>query len=311
MFILTGNYHIPVLLEPTLDFLITDQDGTYLDCTLGGGGHSRKILETISSNGHLYSVDQDIDAINHNQDLLAKYPNLKIKNIPFSEVIEMEEISFGLKFDGILMDLGISSRQIDNYQRGFSYLQDSDLDMRMDKENPLTAEIIVNEYDFEQILEIFKNYGEDKFSFQIAKAIIKSRSEKRIKTTFDLAKIVTKTVPHKAEIKSLSRIFQALRIEVNDELGELKNFLSFSLEILKPKGRFVVIAYHSLEDRIVKNFINENSKGCICPVDFPKCVCGNQPKLKKITRKVVIPSANEIKDNSRARSAKLRVFEKI
>ncbi len=289
------------------------EDGNYLDCTLGGGGHTSEILKRISSDGSHMGIDRDPDAIATNKELLDKYKNFKVKNIPFSEVIALDEIMFGLKFDGILIDLGISSFQIDNAERGFSYSRDGLLDMRMGKSlgEDFSAMDLINNYNESEMIRIFRNYGEEKFSIKIARNIIKAREINKITTTKELKEIILRSVPYKNNIKSVSRIFQAIRIEVNGELEEIAKFLEFSLDILNPKGRVVIISFHSLEDRIIKKFVTEKSLGCTCPPSFPICKCNKKPLIKKITRKPIIATKEEIEKNVRSRSAKLRVFEKI
>lgn len=305
------EYHIPVLLEQTIELLVHDRDGKYMDGTLGGGGHSKKILETLSDKGFLLGVDRDQAAIDHTSKILGGYSNFKTANISFGKVNELEDITFGLRFDGILLDLGVSSKQIDDAERGFSYSSDGELDMRMDREDMTSAFGIVNNYAEKELSEIFFRYGEENRSRTIAERIVQAREKKEIKTTSELADIISTVVSGKYKVKTLSRIFQALRIEVNNELKELESILNFSLEILNPKGRVAVISYHSLEDRIVKQFITEHSTGCKCPPNFPRCVCGNKPVIAPVTKKPVIPGEEEIRANPRSRSAKLRVYEKL
>lgn len=305
------EYHIPVLLEQTIELLVHDKDGNYMDCTLGGGGHSRRILETLSDKGFLLGVDRDQAAIDHAAKLLGGYKNFKTANISFGRVNELEDITFGLRLDGILLDLGVSSKQIDDADRGFSYSSDGELDMRMDREQMTSALDIVNSYSDKELAEIFFKYGEENRSRSIAERISEAREKKEIKTTKELADIISTVVSGKYRVKTLSRIFQALRIEVNNELKELESILNFSLEILNARGRVVVISYHSLEDRIVKQFVAEYSKGCKCPPGFPKCVCGNKPLIAPVTKKPVVPGEEEIRVNPRSRSAKMRVYEKL
>jgi 16S rRNA (cytosine1402-N4)-methyltransferase len=305
------NYHIPVMLKETLDSFLIDLDGDYLDCTLGGGGHARVVLDMISDKGTLLGIDRDKEAIEQTSNLSEAYKNFTTANISFANVMSLGSVVFGLKFDGILMDLGVSSHQIDEPQRGFSYLNSGDLDMRMNEDDELTAYIVVNNYTEEQLMEIFYKYGEEKKARYIARNICNEREESPIKTTKELSDIVGRSVPYKNRIKTLSRIFQAIRIEVNNELGEIEDFLKASLKILKKNGRVAIMSYHSLEDRIVKRFINEMATGCTCPKDFPQCICGKVPIVKKITKKPIIATEEEIKENPRARSAKLRVFELI
>ncbi len=307
----TAGYHIPVLLKETIDLLITDRNGSYLDCTLGGGGHSKAILNSISSEGFLIGVDRDIHAIEYAGKLLGGHKNFKASQINFSRINELDEIVFGMKFDGILLDLGLSSRQIDDAGRGFSYMSEAELDMRMNREEEMSAFEIIGTYSQEELADIFFRYGEEKRSRQIALKIIQSREKKEIRTTKELTDLISSVTPSNFRVKTLSRIFQALRIEVNRELDELATALKFSLNILKVGGRCAVISYHSLEDRTVKNFIKENSEGCICPKNFPKCVCGKKPIVESVTKKPVIASESEILKNSRSRSAKLRVFRKL
>ena len=307
----SDSYHIPVMLKETLDSFLINKDGNYLDCTLGGGGHSKAILEIISEKGILLGIDRDKEAIEQNASLLEQYKNFMVANISFANVMKLDSIVFGLKFDGILMDLGVSSHQIDDPSRGFSYMNSGDLDMRMNEDDELSAYIVVNNYTEEQLKEIFYKYGEEKKARYIARNICKAREEDPIKTTKELSDIIERSVPYKNRVKTLSRIFQAIRIEVNNELGEIEDFLKVSLKILKKHGRVTIMSYHSLEDRIVKRFINDMATGCTCPKDFPKCICGKEPIVKKITKKPIIATDEEIKENPRARSAKLRVFELI
>lgn len=305
------TYHIPVLLNEVLTYLVTDKNGSYLDCTFGGGGHSSAILENIDSSGALLSVDRDASAIAESPELLKQYTNLTVRQIAFSELLTLPEIVFGLKFDGILLDLGVSSHQIDTADRGFSYMADGELDMRMDKVRGISAYNVINEYSAEKLAEIIWRYGEDKLSRYIAAAICKQREKTPISTTGELKAIIERSVPHQQRMKSLARVFQALRIEVNGELQELSDFLNFSLDILNPHGRVGIIAYHSLEDRLVKNFIKEKSNSCVCPPGLPRCVCNQKATMKKITNSAIKATASEIALNNRARSALFRVYEKI
>lgn len=307
----TPNYHIPVLLNETIGMLVLNKHGVYLDCTLGGGGHAKKILETIGPDGFLLGIDRDIQAIEHAGKVLQEYKNFKSENISFSRINELEQIVFGMQFDGILLDLGVSSKQIDDPERGFSYSGEGTLDMRMDTSQSVSAYNIVNTYNINELTEIFYKYGEERSSKKIAEKIIFQRERNAIKTTGELVQIISSVVPRNFRVKTLSRIFQALRIEVNKELDELSSVLKFSLNVLKPNGRVAVISYHSLEDRIVKQFIVEYSTGCDCPKELPKCVCNKKPVIRNLTKKPVCATAEETELNSRSRSAKLRVFEKI
>ncbi len=305
------SYHIPVLLKETIDMLVINKHGVYLDCTLGGGGHAGKILESLEPDGYLLGIDRDKQAIDHASKELSSYKNFKSVNINFARINELEQIVFGMQFDGILLDLGVSSKQIDDPERGFMYSEDGELDMRMDAAQGISAYDIVNSYSPGELTDIFFKYGEERNSRKITEKIVQYRDKKKIRTTGELADIIGSVCSKNFRIKTLSRIFQALRIEVNRELDELQTVLKFSLNILKPNGRVAVISYHSLEDRIVKQFVNEYSTGCNCPKEFPKCVCNKKPIIRNITKKPVCASEEEIKANSRSRSAKLRIFEKI
>ncbi|MBU4485941.1 MAG: 16S rRNA (cytosine(1402)-N(4))-methyltransferase RsmH [Candidatus Delongbacteria bacterium] len=307
----TVDYHIPVLLKETVELLVQNKHGAYLDCTLGGGGHAKAILENLEKDGFLLGIDRDKTAIEHTDEALKKFPNYKSENISFSKVNELDQIVFGMKFDGILLDLGVSSKQIDDHLRGFSYSGEGNLDMRMNTGEGLTAYDIVNTYGARELTEIFYKFGEERNSRKIAERIVQLREKKSICTTMELSNLISSVIPRNFRVKTLSRIFQALRIEVNKELDELNTVLKLSLDILKPEGRVAVISYHSLEDRIVKKFIAEYSTGCDCPKELPRCVCNKKPIIKAITKKPVCATEKEIIQNSRARSAKLRVFEKI
>ena len=306
------NFHIPVLLTEIIEYLISDKSGCYVDCTLGGGGHSFAILNVLAKNGKVIAFDLDQNAINYSKKRLTDFnTQIQYTNANFSQIAEVLTTSEIDKVDGILMDLGVSSHQIDVKGRGFSYAANGPLDMRMNNEQELTAEYIIKQYQLSDLVRVFKEYGEEKFAKLIAKEIIRQRSESDISDTRQLAEIILKVVPVKHNIKSLSRIFQSLRIEVNEELLNLKNALEQSVPFLRKGARLAVISYHSLEDRIVKNFFRDMQNPCICPTEFPICVCNKKPVMKMITKGVVIPSEMEIKKNSRSRSAKLRVAEKI
>jgi 16S rRNA (cytosine1402-N4)-methyltransferase len=306
-----SEYHIPVLAEETLKMLVVKKDGTYLDCTLGGGGHSEMILKELGGEGFLLGTDRDKNAIAYSEKRLSGHSNFKAVNISFGKLNEVEDIQFGLKFDGILLDLGVSSRQIDDPARGFSHSASGKLDMRMDENEEISAFEIINNYDESSLAEIFFRYGEEKNSRKIAKKIVSSREQKPVSSTKELSDVISSAVSANYRIKTLSRIFQAVRIEVNRELEELDSVLKFSLEIMKDHGRTAVISYHSLEDRAVKNFIKKYSAGCVCPPGFPRCVCSNKPVIKAVTKKAVVPGPEETGKNPRSRSAKLRIYEKI
>jgi 16S rRNA (cytosine1402-N4)-methyltransferase len=303
------TYHIPVLLKECIENLIIEKSGVYIDGTLGGGGHSEEILKSISESGKLYSIDQDIDAINFAKKRLAHFGNFQICQGNFRYIKELTYLGEN-SVDGILLDLGVSSYQLDEGSRGFSFQADAELDMRMNKNQSLSAHEIVNNYSEKELTRIFFEYGEEKNSRKIARAIVNSRIEKSINTTSELAKIIEKNIPKKFVQKSLARIFQAIRIEVNGELDALKEVLESSFYLLKKGGRLVIMSYHSLEDRIVKQFIARKAN----PSAYEDILLPNDtvsPDLKKITRKPILASDEEISLNSRSRSAKLRVAEKL
>ena len=304
------SFHIPVLKDRSIDFLQIKKGGIYVDATLGGGGHTEAMFDH-EQDIRVIAFDHDRDAIDFAQKRLAKYSDRIIfvnKNFSYlSSALALNRIS---KIDGILFDLGFSSHQIDQ-QRGFSYTQDDELDMRMNRNNgKLTAYDIVNFYPKEKLEQVLHDYSEDRFWRRISNAILQARKEKKIETTKQLREIIEKVIPKDKGFKTLSRIFQALRIEVNKELDALEKGLKSSVEVLKKGGRIAVISYHSLEDRIVKQFFKYENLECICPAYLPRCVCEKEVRLKIITKKPVIPTEEEIKENSRARSAKLRVAER-
>jgi len=275
----------------------------------GGAGHSSRIIENLNENGLLIGIDRDTEALAASGKRLEKYKNVKFV-WGNHEQIKMHIENLGInKVDGVLLDLGVSSYQIDEVSRGFSYTKNAKLDMRMNREQELTAEEIINTYSKEKLSDIFYKYGEEKFSKRIADKIVSSRNEKRIETTYELADIIRATVSKDA-VDSFKRIFQALRIEVNGELKNLEEAIKDSVSILNDGGRICVITFHSLEDRIVKNTFAALEGKCTCPKDFPMCVCGAKSYGKVITKKPIVPSEDEQTRNSRSRSAKLRVFER-
>ena len=304
--------HIPVLLNECIENLAINQDGIYVDGTLGGAGHSFYIASKLSKNGRLIGIDKDQDALDAAKQKLAEFKNVEyvkdnhdnIKNILKNLRLE--------KVDGILLDLGVSSYQLDEAKRGFSYMSDSKLDMRMDKNQTLTAEYVVNNYKEEDLARIIFEYGEEKFSRRIAKNICEYRKNEVIDTTTKLVEIIEKSVPrfNKTGGHPAKRTFQAIRIEVNNEIKPLYNTIIDSIDCLKPKGRLCVITFHSLEDRAVKKAYSNCEGRCTCPPDLPYCVCGKQEKGKIITKKPIIPTKEEMEQNVRSKSAKLRVFEK-
>ncbi len=306
--------HISVLLNESVDALGIKKDGIYADGTLGGGGHSEKILEKLSGKGLLIGIDRDIEAICAAKERLKNYTNVIYENTNFKNI---KEILAKNKIDGIngaVLDLGVSSYQLDNAERGFGYTSDARLDMRMDTSAPLDAYCVVNTYSEEELAKIFFEYGEERFSRKIAAEIVKRRSKRPIETTGELSNLIKGCIPQRTVKKGshpAKRVFQAIRIEVNGELSGLSEAICDFFDCLKCGGRLSVISFHSLEDRIVKNTFANLAKGCICPKDFPVCVCGRKPLGKIITRKAIIPSEGEIETNRRSKSAKLRVIEKL
>ena len=304
-------YHRPVLFDKSLEFLVTDINGIYFDGTLGFGGHSSGILNSLSPDGLLVSTDVDQDAFSFSQKKFSEDKRIKLYNMNFSQIdiiAKIESIQF---FSGIFADLGVSSFQLDTAESGFSYRRNAQLDLRMDKSKVINAADVVNSYSEEDLANIIFQYGEEKNSRKIAKVICELRREKKIQTTIDLSNIITEITPQRYHTKTLSRVFQALRIYVNDELNTLKLFLRKSIDLLKPEGRIVILSYHSLEDRIVKEAFKYETLDCICPPGSPICNCEKVPRLKIITKKPVVPDNKEIEDNFRSRSAKLRAAERI
>jgi 16S rRNA (cytosine1402-N4)-methyltransferase len=308
---MNSSFHVPVLSEEVIEYIISDKSGIYVDCTLGGGGHSELILNKLSGNATLIGIDQDKDAIFNAKKKLTRFKQVQLVQDNFKN---LKHILIELKInqiDGLLLDLGVSSFQIDSKQRGFSYNVDSKLDMRMNQNDFLTAADILNNYSNEELIKIFFDYGEEKKSKSITNLIIKEREKEQFESTFQLRQIIEKVVNRKYKIKSFSRIFQALRIEVNQELESLKLLLDDSLIFLKKGGRLAVISYHSLEDRIVKRFLKYWENPCVCPKELPVCGCGKTPQIKILTKKAIRASSAEVNRNSRARSALLRVGEKL
>lgn len=305
------EHHIPVLLKESLENLITNPSGIYFDGTLGFGGHSSKILEKIDSNGKLVCTDKDINAINYCKEFFKNDNRIEIYNTSFTNINVLSKLEGGIKFDGIFADLGVSSFQLDDSESGFTYRVDSPLDLRMNKTVGQSAAAVVNNFSDKEIADILFKFGEEKNSRKIAAKIVAARSNSPITSTLQLKSIIEELVPPKFLKKTLSRVFQALRIFVNGELDDLPIFLEKSVELLNPGGRLVILTYHSLEDRIVKDFITYEVTDCICPPEFPVCTCDKEARLKKVTRKPIVPSIEEIDKNRRARSAKLRAAERI
>lgn len=307
--------HYSVLLQECIDNLNIRPDGIYLDGTLGGGGHSFHIAERLSDKGHLYGVDQDADAIAAASKRLEEFGDriTVIRDNYENAVTRLKELGV-TGVDGILLDLGVSSFQLDNADRGFTYKEDVPLDMRMDQRMQLTARDIVNDYSETEIFHIIRDFGEDKFAKNIAKHICIERAKAPIETTGQLNDIIKAAIPAKMREKGghpSKRTYQAIRIALNRELDVLQNSLDGFIDFLNPGGRLCVITFHSLEDRITKNNFKTNEDPCICPPEFPVCTCGRESKGKVITRKPILPSEEELLQNKRSQSAKLRVFEKI
>ncbi|TAH71585.1 MAG: 16S rRNA (cytosine(1402)-N(4))-methyltransferase RsmH [Anaerolineaceae bacterium] len=306
--------HKSVLLDEVIENMNIDPDGTYVDGTIGGGGHSSVIVQRLTS-GKLIGLDQDEAAIQAAELRLSKYKDkVTIIRSNYSEIKTVLSSIQIDKVNGILLDLGVSSYQLDTPERGFSYREDAPLDMRMDKRNDKTARDIINDYSEMELYRIIKNYGEDRFAKNIAKHIVRERSDKPIETTFQLNEIIKAAIP--AKVRAVGghpskRTFQAIRIELNRELDVLRDTLEDMINLLIPGGRLLIITFHSLEDRIVKESFRVNENPCTCPPNFPVCVCGKKPKGRIITRKPIFPSDKEIELNKRSKSAKLRVFERI
>ncbi|MBQ7065333.1 MAG: 16S rRNA (cytosine(1402)-N(4))-methyltransferase RsmH [Lachnospiraceae bacterium] len=306
--------HKSVLLEETIEGLNIKPEGIYVDGTLGGGGHSYEIAGRLTT-GRLIGIDQDEDAILAAGNRLADYSD-KV-TIVRSNYEAMKQVLKDLgisKVDGIVLDLGVSSYQLDTVERGFSYKYDTELDMRMDRRQSLTAKDIVNEYSETELYHMIKDYGEDQFAKNIAKHIVKERQNAPILTTYQLNDIIKNAIPAKIRANGghpSKKTFQAIRIACNRELDVLRDTLDDMVDLLNPEGRLCIITFHSLEDRIVKNAFRKSENPCTCPSDFPVCVCGKQPKGKVITRKPILPSDEELKENKRSKSAKLRIFEKL
>ena len=311
-FIMTFN-HKSVLLNEVIESLNIKADGYYVDGTLGGGGHALEVVKRLGS-GKLIGIDRDSDAIKAATQRLNDYSNsviiIRDNYVNIENILKRENID---KVDGIYIDLGVSSYQLDTAERGFTYRYDAPLDMRMDDRNEFKASDIVNDYSESELFHIIRDYGEDRFAKNIAKHIVEYRNKKRIETTFELVDIVKASIPMKIQVTGghpAKRTFQAIRIELNKELEVLTDSINVMIDLLKPGGRLSIITFHSLEDRIVKQAFKKAESPCVCPKKFPVCVCGNKSKGRVITRKAILPSEEELEENSRSKSAKLRVFEK-
>ena len=307
--------HTPVLLDQCIENLNIRPDGIYVDGTLGGGGHSFHICERLSEQGMLIGIDRDRDALEAAEKRLRGFSCRKyfvqsnyadIRTVLAEKGIE--------KIDGALLDIGVSSFQLDNAERGFSYMQDAPLDMRMNREDDLTAYDVVNSYDRDELTRIIREYGEERWASRIAAFIVRARAEKPVESTSELVELIKGAIPARARRSGphpAKRTFQAIRIEVNDELGELSRAVDEYLDVMNPGGRLCIITFHSLEDRIVKQKLQKRADPCTCPPEFPVCVCGKKADIRKVTRKPIVAEASELDLNPRARSAKLRVCEKI
>nr|WP_206529392.1 16S rRNA (cytosine(1402)-N(4))-methyltransferase RsmH [Brevibacillus sp. SYP-B805] len=308
-------HHITVLKEEAVDGLNIRPDGIYVDCTLGGAGHSRLIASRLGEGGRLIAIDQDDAALAHAQERLAPYTE-KVTLVK-SNFRHLKQVVTNLGLtgvDGVLFDLGVSSPQLDEGERGFSYNADAPLDMRMDQDAPLSAYEVVNEWEEETLASVIWEYGEEKFSRRIARLIVQKRQKEPIQTTGQLVDIIKEAIPAAARRTGphpAKRTFQAIRIAVNDELNAFQDAVTDAIRLLRPGGRISVITFHSLEDRICKQTFAEFAKGCICPPGFPVCTCGRQPVIRLVTRKPIVPTEEELTHNPRARSAKLRIGEKV
>ena len=306
--------HKSVLLEETIEGLKVKPDGIYVDGTLGGAGHASEVCRRLSAKGRFIGIDQDQDAIVAASERLAAYKD-RVTIIRSNYCYMVNELkNLGIhQVDGIVLDLGVSSYQLDNEERGFTYRVDAPLDMRMDQRQSRTAADIINGYEEKELYRIIRDYGEDKFAKNIAKHIVAARQEKPINTTGELTEIIRRAIPMKIQAAGghpAKRTFQAVRIELNRELDVLRESLDGMIDILGDGGRICVITFHSLEDRIIKTIFRKNENPCTCPPDFPVCVCGKKPKGKVITRKPILPGEQELEENSRSKSAKLRIFER-
>ena len=305
--------HVSVLLYETVDSLNVKPNGIYVDCTLGGAGHTSLILSRLGEEGRVIGIDRDDDALLNAREKVND-PRLITVKENFENIASAVEIAGYEKVDGIIMDLGVSSHQLDVAERGFSYIKDAPLDMRMDQTAPMTAYDVVNGYSERELARILRDYGEEKFASKIANRICTKRAEKPIETTLELADIIASAIPSKFRYDNgnpAKRSFQAIRIEVNGELDCIPKAIEEGSKLLNVGGRMSIISFHSLEDRLVKNGFQKLERPCTCPSDFPICVCGKKQEVKIITKKPILPSEEELENNSRSHSAKLRVCEKV
>ncbi|NCQ16837.1 MAG: 16S rRNA (cytosine(1402)-N(4))-methyltransferase RsmH [Ignavibacteria bacterium CG_4_8_14_3_um_filter_37_9] len=307
---MTEQLHQPVLLNESVSLLISNKSGKYFDGTLGFGGHSEAFLQHLNDDALLAATDVDETAFSYCQKEFVNEERMKIYNFNFTQIDSVAKLEMIDGFDGIFADLGVSSYQLDNVEKGFTFRSEAPLDLRMNKNLAISAADVLNTFEEEELTEIFYKYGEEKNSRKIAKSIIEQRGFKKFQTSSDLVEIIEQLTPQYFVVKTLARIFQALRIYVNDELTALKTFLSKAVDLLLPGGRIVILTYHSLEDRIVKDFFKFEESSCICPPDFPVCTCSKVSRLKFLMKKPILPTEDEILLNNRARSAKLRAAEK-
>jgi 16S rRNA (cytosine1402-N4)-methyltransferase len=303
--------HQPVLLNESIDYLITDLNGSYLDATIGFGGHSKEFLKRLNADAKLVGIDKDDNAYKACKETFKEDKRVSLFKTGFKNIGLISKIEFIEKFDGIFADLGVSSFQLDESDSGFTYREEATLDLRMSKEDGIPAYEVLNTFEEKEIADILYHFGEEKNSRKLARLILNERAKKKITTTTHLKELIESSTPQPFVFKTLSRVFQALRIYVNNELDELKEFLEKSIDLLNPGGRIVILSYHSLEDRIVKEQFKFESLDCICPPEIPVCICDKEKRVNIITRKPVTPSDQEIKENRRARSAKLRVAERV
>ncbi len=306
--------HFSVMLEECIEMLDIKEDGIYVDCTLGGAGHSKKILKKLSPKGRLIGIDQDLDALKAAKEKLKDFNNITYVHNNFYNIKDILD-SLGIeKVDGILMDLGVSSYQLDQGERGFSYMKEAALDMRMNREEAFSAYNVVNEYSEDELFRILRDFGEEKFSRRIASRIVEKRKVKPVETTLELVKIIDECIPAKFKREGghpAKRTFQGIRIEVNSELSILDRAIGDGIEALNKDGVMAIITFHSLEDRIVKNKFRDLVDPCKCPKDLPMCVCGKKPIIKLINKKPIEATKEELANNSRSKSAKLRGCKKI
>ncbi|HHL72318.1 MAG TPA: 16S rRNA (cytosine(1402)-N(4))-methyltransferase RsmH [Bacteroidetes bacterium] len=299
------------MVQEVIDWLVTNPDGIYIDATLGGGGHTTALLQKLGVNARVIGIDRDTEAIDAASRRLAGEQRFSAVHGRFSEISSLADRLAVGPCDGIFADLGVSSHQIDTAGRGFSFMQDGPLDLRMNPAEGRPASELVMSLPADELASIFYRFGEERYSRRIAGKIVEERRKRELRSTAALVQVIEMVTPHKQRIKTLARIFQALRIAVNDELGELERFLAEGFQLLKPFGRMVLLTYHSLEDRIVKHFFVDKARACICPPEAPVCVCNHHPEARILTRRPVCAGAEEVARNPRARSAKLRAAEKI